>query len=117
MPTWGEILRERETAFRQTGPHSRQHRAGGSGVRAHQDCGYAAGLEAKEFMTTDTNCRKCKAPMAPLPPSRGTSPFDMAKMTITAYLCDKCGHWNGLKRRKSKPPPAPALSRKEGEDL
>lgn len=35
-------------------------------------------------------------------------------MTITGYRCDKCGHWNDLKRRKPK---AQKPDPKEGASL
>ncbi len=50
----------------------------------------------------DTSCRKCGAAM-PLPAPIRSGPFAGATMTITAYACEKCGHWNDLKRRKPKP--------------
>lgn len=43
----------------------------------------------------NTDCRKCKAPMPPVPGERRTEAF-----VVTAYLCAKCGHWNDLKRRE-----------------
>lgn len=35
-------------------------------------------------------------PLAP----KGNSIIDRADFIITAYRCEKCGHWNNLKRRK-----------------
>ena len=47
-------------------------------------------------MDIDTSCKGCKSPM----------PERLAKsrtaFTITGYLCERCGHWNNLKRRKAK---------------
>ena len=48
----------------------------------------------------NTDCSKCKAPMPEIPPPKGATPLDMAAMTVTAYRCYKCGHWNDLNRRK-----------------
>ncbi|MBS1170126.1 MAG: hypothetical protein H6R01_1044 [Burkholderiaceae bacterium] len=48
----------------------------------------------------DTSCKKCKAAITPPPKPKGTSPIATMKMTITGYRCEKCGHWNDLKRRK-----------------
>ena len=50
--------------------------------------------------TTDTDCRKCGAPMTPLRQRKTSIPIMAMPMTITGYRCDKCGHWNDLKRRK-----------------
>lgn len=48
-----------------------------------------------------TDCRKCKAPMTQIAPNPGArGPFDTARMTITGYRCERCGHWNDIKRRK-----------------
>lgn len=49
----------------------------------------------------DTSCKKCKAPMKPLPrpDGRPISSIEAVRIRITGYLCD-CGHWNDLKRRK-----------------
>jgi ssDNA-binding Zn-finger/Zn-ribbon topoisomerase 1 len=51
-------------------------------------------------MTTD--CSKCGTPMRAPSPPRATSPIQtlMNRMTITAHVCEKCGHYNNLKRRK-----------------
>jgi ribosomal protein L40E len=49
---------------------------------------------------TNTDCRKCKAPMPPAEPMR-TGPFAGMKFTVTGYQCAKCDHWNNLKRRKN----------------
>lgn len=51
---------------------------------------------------TDTDCRKCKAPMRSLEPHTVRGWLAHAPMKITGYLCEKCGHWNNLKRRKPK---------------
>lgn len=51
---------------------------------------------------TDTDCRKCGAPMGRIGRSAGTSIIDKMPMTILAYRCDQCGHWNDLKRRKKR---------------
>lgn len=48
---------------------------------------------------TDTDCRKCKAPMKPWPKAKGSHAINTVPVTTTAYRCD-CGHWNNLKRRK-----------------
>lgn len=48
----------------------------------------------------NTNCTKCKAPMPPIPKSKGISPLDLMAMTLTGYRCSVCDHWNDLKRRK-----------------
>lgn len=50
----------------------------------------------------DTNCRKCGALM-PEPPKIG-GVLGAAKFTTTAYRCEKCGHWNDLKKRKPRNP-------------
>ena len=44
--------------------------------------------------TADTDCRQCKAP-APKP----TDGF-----ALLGYACEKCGHYNNLKRRKPQRP-------------
>jgi hypothetical protein len=54
-------------------------------------------------ITTDTGCRKCGAAMPPIKPL-AHGPFAGFTMTITGYACEKCGHWNNLKRRKPKTP-------------
>jgi len=53
----------------------------------------------------DTACSKCGARMPQFTPVKNASPINMMKMTITAYRCDTCGHWNNLKRRKKKGQP------------
>lgn len=45
----------------------------------------------------DTDCRKCGAQM---PVCNTKTPF--GTMTITAWHCQKCGHYNNLKSRKKK---------------
>ena len=52
-------------------------------------------------LSADTACSNCKAEMPKAPKASGGAPINIAKMTITAYLCQRCGHWNDLKRRKS----------------
>lgn len=42
-------------------------------------------------------CKKCGAIMSELPKDRFSSAF-----TVTGFKCDKCGHWNNLKRRKKR---------------
>lgn len=49
----------------------------------------------------DTSCRRCGAPMKPVPQPSTNGILDRAKFTVTGYLCS-CGHWNNLKRRKAK---------------
>lgn len=53
-------------------------------------------------MNTNTDCRKCGAAITPLRRTMATTPIEsmINNMTITGYRCDKCGHWNNLKRRK-----------------
>lgn len=53
----------------------------------------------------DTDCRKCKAPM-PLPNPGSLRAFAPTRFKVTAYACEKCGHWNDLKRRKANHPTA-----------
>ncbi len=50
----------------------------------------------------DNACRKCNAPMTPVPPGNG--PFAALKFTVTGFRCDKCGHWNNLKSRGKRKP-------------
>lgn len=50
---------------------------------------------------TDTDCRKCGAPM---PANTGAAVW-MGRpvvMNVTAYRCKSCDHWNDLKRRKPR---------------
>lgn len=54
-------------------------------------------------MSDDTDCRKCKTPMLEaMHKINGKGPLASAALTVTGYLCAKCGHWNNLKRRKNK---------------
>ncbi len=55
---------------------------------------------------TATDCSKCKSPMRPVPQPVAKSPINLANLTITAYRCAACGHWNDLKRRKANRKPA-----------
>lgn len=47
----------------------------------------------------ESACSKCKAEMTPLEKTSGV--FGGLVMTVTGYLCQNCGHWNDLKRRKA----------------
>ena len=38
--------------------------------------------------------------MPPIKKSLDSGPWANAPMLITTYACQKCGHWNNLKRRK-----------------
>jgi len=48
-----------------------------------------------------TACSNCKAEMTEAPKPSGRTAIDKMKMTITAFRCQYCGHWNDLKRRKA----------------
>lgn len=48
----------------------------------------------------DSSCRKCKAAMRTLSKAQGIGSIHYARITITGYICEYCGHWNDLKRRK-----------------
>jgi hypothetical protein len=48
----------------------------------------------------DTSCKKCGAEMPPLPPAKKGSIFSDCEFKLTGYLCEKCGHWNDLTKRK-----------------
>ncbi len=49
-------------------------------------------------MSEQLVCRKCKAPV--IPPRRVASldVFSRLPMTITGFLCQKCGHWTKVKK-------------------
>lgn len=51
--------------------------------------------------SVDTACSNCKAEMPEVPKPNRREPINTAKIIITAYRCQFCGHWNDLKRRKS----------------
>lgn len=53
-------------------------------------------------------CSKCKMPMAPPTSVTGTLPIKsisagigLAEFTLIGFICENCGHFNDLKRRKS----------------
>ena len=54
-----------------------------------------------ESKVTREACSKCKTPMAEKMNKAPTGIFGGAKFRVTAFLCENCGHWNNLKRRKS----------------
>jgi hypothetical protein len=45
----------------------------------------------------NTDCKKCGEPMRAV--GRVSGPWAHLPMTITAYSCGKCGHWNDMKKR------------------
>ena len=47
--------------------------------------------------TLGTECSKCGEPMPSTPKGHGL--FAHLEFTCTDYRCEKCGHWNDLKRR------------------
>jgi len=49
----------------------------------------------------NTDCKKCGTPMS-VPKNDNTSKSIIRRLTVTItnYRCEKCGHWNDLKRRK-----------------
>lgn len=49
-----------------------------------------------------TDCTKCGTPMRPPKPFTGI--FAGATFVVTAFRCQKCGHYNNLKRRKANRP-------------
>lgn len=48
----------------------------------------------------NSDCRKCRAPMPPLPAPKGRSPIDRAPFIPTGFCCDACGHYNNIQSRK-----------------
>jgi hypothetical protein len=54
-----------------------------------------------EAKVTPEACSKCKTPMAATMNDAPKGIFRGATFRVTAFLCQTCGHWNNLKRRKS----------------
>jgi ribosomal protein L40E len=55
-------------------------------------------------VSADTSCRKCGHTPKFSGKLGGSGPFANCTFTVTAYLCEKCGHYNNLKRRKPRKP-------------